>query len=117
MLIATARITGVIFLIIAAIPWNLFDKPEEKELQAAIEQTLAHRYFHDSWGHLAVPLRRNVDLNILLFNNEIYGLTKGQYSPTSRLGTRSPSSPAGSVDQPVSAGQFALGAGARFILL
>jgi len=66
-------------------------------------------------NHLLHALRRNVDLNILLFNNEIYGLTKGQYSPTSRAGTRSPSSPAGSVDQPVSAGQFALGAGARFI--
>ncbi len=66
-------------------------------------------------NHLLHALRRNVDLNILLFNNEIYGLTKGQYSPTSRVGTRSPSSPAGSVDQPVSAGQFALGAGARFI--
>ena len=66
-------------------------------------------------NHLLHSLRRNVDLNILLFNNEIYGLTKGQYSPTSRVGTRSPSSPAGSVDPPVSAGQFALGAGARFI--
>ncbi|MDH3418458.1 MAG: 2-oxoacid:ferredoxin oxidoreductase subunit beta [Gammaproteobacteria bacterium] len=66
-------------------------------------------------NHLLHTLRRNVDLNILLFNNEIYGLTKGQYSPTSRVGTRSPSSPAGSFDQPVSAGQFALGAGARFI--
>ncbi|NIW23906.1 MAG: 2-oxoacid:ferredoxin oxidoreductase subunit beta [Gammaproteobacteria bacterium] len=66
-------------------------------------------------NHLLHALRRNVDLKILLFNNEIYGLTKGQYSPTSRVGTRSPSSPAGSVDQPVSAGQFALGAGARFI--
>lgn len=66
-------------------------------------------------NHLLHALRRNVDLNILLFNNEIYGLTKGQYSPTSRVGTRSPSSPAGSVDEPVSAGQFALGAGARFI--
>ena len=66
-------------------------------------------------NHLLHTLRRNVDLNILLFNNEIYGLTKGQYSPTSRVGTRSPSSPEGSVDQPVSAGQFALGAGARFI--
>ena len=60
-------------------------------------------------------LRRNVDLNILLFNNEIYGLTKGQYSPTSRVGTRSPSTPLGSVDRPVSALSFALGAGARFV--
>ena len=65
-------------------------------------------------NHLLHALRRNVDLNILLFNNEIYGLTKGQYSPTSRLGTASPSSPDGSVDQPIAPGQFALGAGATF---
>jgi len=65
-------------------------------------------------NHLLHALRRNIGLNILLFNNEIYGLTKGQYSPTSRQGTRSPSSPGGSVDTPLSAGQFALGAGARF---
>jgi 2-oxoglutarate ferredoxin oxidoreductase subunit beta len=65
-------------------------------------------------NHLMHALRRNVGLKILLFNNEIYGLTKGQYSPTSRVGTRSPSSPQGSVDSPVSPGQFALGAGARF---
>ena len=66
-------------------------------------------------NHLVHALRRNVDLKILLFNNEIYGLTKGQYSPTSRVGTRSPSSPGGSIDQPLSAGQFALGAGTRFL--
>jgi len=65
-------------------------------------------------NHLLHTLRRNVGLKILLFNNEIYGLTKGQYSPTSRPGTVSPSSPAGSVETPVSPGQFALGAGARF---
>ena len=65
-------------------------------------------------NHLMHALRRNVDLKILLFNNEIYGLTKGQYSPTSRVGTRSPSSPTGSVDSPVSPGQFALGCGAHF---
>ena len=66
-------------------------------------------------NHTMHVLRRNVDLQILLFNNEIYGLTKGQYSPTSRVGTRSPSTPYGSVDNPVSAAQFALGAGARFV--
>ena len=66
-------------------------------------------------NHLLHALRRNVDLNILLFNNEIYGLTKGQYSPTSRVGTRSRSTPLGSVDTPVSAARFALGAGARFV--
>jgi 2-oxoglutarate ferredoxin oxidoreductase subunit beta len=66
-------------------------------------------------NHMLHVLRRNVDLQIILFNNEIYGLTKGQYSPTSRQGTRSPSTPAGSVDYPVSPGAFALGAGARFV--
>ncbi len=66
-------------------------------------------------NHLMHALRRNVDLTILLFNNEIYGLTKGQYSPTSRVGTRSPSTPGGSLDTPVSAIRFALGAGARFV--
>ena len=66
-------------------------------------------------NHLLHTLRRNVGLKILLFNNEIYGLTKGQYSPTSRRGTRSPSSPAGSVESPLSPGQFALGSGARFV--
>ncbi len=54
-------------------------------------------------NHLMHALRRNVDLTILLFNNEIYGLTKGQYSPTSRIGTRTPSTPGGSIDPPVSA--------------
>jgi 2-oxoglutarate ferredoxin oxidoreductase subunit beta len=60
-------------------------------------------------------LRRNVGFRILLFNNEVYGLTKGQYSPTSRIGTRTPSSPNGSFDAPISPGVFALGAGAKFI--
>jgi 2-oxoglutarate ferredoxin oxidoreductase subunit beta len=66
-------------------------------------------------NHLMHALRRNVGFKILLFNNEVYGLTKGQYSPTSRLGTRTPSSPYGSFDAPISAGGFALGSGARFI--
>ena len=66
-------------------------------------------------NHLLHVLRRNVDLQYILFNNEIYGLTKGQYSPTSRLGTRSPSTPMGSVDYPVSATVYALGCGARFV--
>jgi len=66
-------------------------------------------------NHLLHLLRRNVDVQYLLFNNEIYGLTKGQYSPTSRSGTRSPSSPGGSVDRPVHPAAFAFGAGARFI--
>ena len=66
-------------------------------------------------NHLLHVLRRNVDMQILLFNNEIYGLTKGQFSPTSRPGTRSPSTPGGSIDAPVSPCAFALGAGARFV--
>ncbi len=66
-------------------------------------------------NHTLHMLRRNIDLQYLLFNNQIYGLTKGQYSPTSRRGTLSPSSPQGSVETPVSAGAFALGCGARFI--
>ena len=66
-------------------------------------------------NHLLHALRRNVGFKILLFNNEVYGLTKGQYSPTSRIGTRTPSSPSGSIDAPVSPGLFALGAGAHFI--
>ena len=66
-------------------------------------------------NHMLHVLRRNVDLQIILFNNEIYGLTKGQYSPTSRRGTRSPSTPQGSVEYPVSPCAFALGAGARFV--
>mgnify|MGYP005844689095 CR=1 FL=1 len=66
-------------------------------------------------NHLLHVLRRNVNMQILLFNNEIYGLTKGQYSPTSHVGTRSPSTPYGSIDAPLSPCAFALGAGARFI--
>jgi 2-oxoglutarate/2-oxoacid ferredoxin oxidoreductase subunit beta len=65
-------------------------------------------------NHLLHALRRNVDLNIILFNNQIYGLTKGQYSPTSAVSTRSPSTPLGSVDYPVQPLQVALGAGATF---
>lgn len=66
-------------------------------------------------NHTMHLLRRNLDCQILLFNNEIYGLTKGQYSPTSRVGTNSPSTPYGSVDRPAAPCAFALGSGARFI--
>ena len=66
-------------------------------------------------NHTLHALRRNVDLNLLLFNNAIYGLTKGQYSPTSPIGTRSPSTPGGSVEQPVNPVRFALGCGAKFV--
>ena len=66
-------------------------------------------------NHTIHVLRRNIDLNLLLFNNAIYGLTKGQYSPTSAIGTRSPSSPEGSADSPINAASLALGSGARFV--
>jgi len=66
-------------------------------------------------NHLLHALRRNVDLKILLFNNQIYGLTKGQYSPTSALGTKAASTPTGSIDHPVNPLSLALGAGATFI--
>jgi 2-oxoglutarate ferredoxin oxidoreductase subunit beta len=66
-------------------------------------------------NHTMHLLRRNLNCQFLLFNNEIYGLTKGQYSPTSREGTRSPSTPFGSVDHPAKPCAFALGAGARFV--
>jgi 2-oxoglutarate ferredoxin oxidoreductase subunit beta len=66
-------------------------------------------------NHLLHALRRNVNLNIILFNNRIYGLTKGQYSPTSDTGTRTPSTPFGSVDYPVNPIAFAMGSGATFV--
>jgi 2-oxoglutarate ferredoxin oxidoreductase subunit beta len=66
-------------------------------------------------NHLIHALRRNVDLNILLFNNKIYGLTKGQYSPTSEPGKVTKSTPLGSVDQPFDTLALALGAGATFV--
>ncbi|WP_373490146.1 2-oxoacid:ferredoxin oxidoreductase subunit beta, partial [Parasphingorhabdus sp.] len=66
-------------------------------------------------NHMMHLLRRNLDCQIMLFNNEIYGLTKGQYSPTSREGTTTPSTPFGSVDHPAEPCSFALGSGARFI--
>ncbi len=66
-------------------------------------------------NHMLHVLRRNVDIQILLCNNEIYGLTKGQYSPTSDSGLKTPSSPTGSVDSPLKPLVFSLGAGARFV--
>jgi 2-oxoglutarate ferredoxin oxidoreductase subunit beta len=66
-------------------------------------------------NHLLHALRRNVNLNIILFNNKIYGLTKGQYSPTSGEGTKSPTTPFGSVDYPINPVSFALGSGATFV--
>ena len=66
-------------------------------------------------NHMIHSLRRNVDLKIILFNNEIYGLTKGQYSPTSPQGLKTKTSPFGSVDAPFNPLQLALGSGATFV--
>ncbi|MGB3827442.1 MAG: 2-oxoacid:ferredoxin oxidoreductase subunit beta [Ornithinimicrobium sp.] len=66
-------------------------------------------------NHLIHAMRRNVNLTILLFNNKIYGLTKGQYSPTSEVGTVTKSTPVGSVDQPFNPVSLALGSEATFV--
>ncbi|MFT5682141.1 MAG: 2-oxoglutarate ferredoxin oxidoreductase subunit beta [Myxococcota bacterium] len=66
-------------------------------------------------NHLIHVLRRNVDLQLLLFNNRIYGLTKGQYSPTSEVGKRTKSTPMGSIDHPFEPCAVALGADASFV--
>ncbi len=66
-------------------------------------------------NHLIHALRRNVNLTIMLFNNEIYGLTKGQYSPTSQPGTVAKSTPMGSIDRPLNPLSLALGAEATFV--
>jgi 2-oxoglutarate ferredoxin oxidoreductase subunit beta len=66
-------------------------------------------------NHMIHALRRNMDFKIILFNNQIYGLTKGQYSPTSAMGTRAPSTPTGSIDHPLNPISLALGSGATFI--
>jgi len=65
-------------------------------------------------NHFIHVLRRNIDLNIVMFNNEIYGLTKGQFSPTSVIGQKTKSSPYGNTQPPFSPGELALGANARF---
>ncbi len=66
-------------------------------------------------NHLIHALRRNMNIKILLFNNQIYGLTKGQYSPTSEAGKRTKSSPMGSIDHPFNPVSLALGAEASFV--
>jgi 2-oxoglutarate/2-oxoacid ferredoxin oxidoreductase subunit beta len=66
-------------------------------------------------NHLMHALRRNVNITILLFNNEVYGLTKGQYSPTSPQGVIKKSTPMGSIDQPLNPVSVALGAEATFV--
>ena len=65
-------------------------------------------------NHFIHMLRRNIDLNVVLFNNEIYGLTKGQFSPTSLVGQKTKSSPHGNTQPPFSPGELAIGAQARF---
>ncbi|MDH3250460.1 MAG: 2-oxoacid:ferredoxin oxidoreductase subunit beta [Acidimicrobiia bacterium] len=66
-------------------------------------------------NHLIHALRRNMNIKILLFNNQIYGLTKGQYSPTSEIGKRTKSTPMGSIDYPFNPVSLALGAEATFV--
>ena len=66
-------------------------------------------------NHLIHALRRNVNMTVLLFNNQIYGLTKGQYSPTSEVGKVTKSTPMGSVDRPFNPISVAIGAGATFV--
>lgn len=66
-------------------------------------------------NHMIHTLRRNLDVKILLFNNQIYGLTKGQYSPTSPVGTKAKSTPYGSIDRPFNPISLALGARATFV--
>ena len=66
-------------------------------------------------NHLIHLLRRNFDTNILLFNNQIYGLTKGQYSPTSEMGKKTKSTPMGSIDHPFNPLALCMGADATFV--
>jgi 2-oxoglutarate ferredoxin oxidoreductase subunit beta len=66
-------------------------------------------------NHFIHLMRRNLDLNVLLFNNQIYGLTKGQYSPTSEMGKITKSTPYGSLDYPFNPAALALGASATFV--
>lgn len=65
-------------------------------------------------NHFIHAIRRNVDINIILFNNEIYGLTKGQFSPTSEKGIVTKTSPYGTVEEPFSVGELVIGAKGRF---
>ncbi|MGA1978478.1 MAG: 2-oxoacid:ferredoxin oxidoreductase subunit beta [Bacteroidales bacterium] len=65
-------------------------------------------------NHFIHAIRRNIDINIILFNNEIYGLTKGQYSPTSEKGIITKTSPFGTVEEPFSVGELVIGAKGKF---
>src|SRR5580698_8979157 len=73
--------------------------PENTVFISGIGCSSRFPYYIDSYGMHSI--RRNLDLNIVLFNNQIYGLTKGQYSPTSPLGKITKSTPMGSVDNPI----------------
>jgi 2-oxoglutarate ferredoxin oxidoreductase subunit beta len=66
-------------------------------------------------NHIIHLMRRNVDIKVLLFNNRIYGLTKGQYSPTSEMGKKTKSTPFGSVDRPFNPVSVAIGSGATLV--
>jgi 2-oxoglutarate/2-oxoacid ferredoxin oxidoreductase subunit beta len=66
-------------------------------------------------NHLMHAIRRNLDINIVLFNNRIYGLTKGQYSPTSPLGKKTKSTPMGAIDNPLHPLSIAIGCEATFV--
>jgi 2-oxoglutarate ferredoxin oxidoreductase subunit beta len=65
-------------------------------------------------NHFIHSIRRNFDINVVLFNNEIYGLTKGQFSPTTKLGKKTSSSPYGTLEHPFNPGSLVLGAGGSF---
>src|SRR5512136_1949518 len=65
-------------------------------------------------NHFIHVIRRNIDLNVILFNNEIYGLTKGQYSPTSTKGLVTKTSPFGTLEEPFSVGELVIGAKGKF---
>jgi 2-oxoglutarate/2-oxoacid ferredoxin oxidoreductase subunit beta len=65
-------------------------------------------------NHFIHVIRRNIDINLILFNNEIYGLTKGQYSPTTKLGQKTKTSPFGTIETPFKPGQLVIGAMGTF---
>ncbi len=65
-------------------------------------------------NHFIHEVRRNIDVNVLIFNNEIYGLTKGQYSPTSKFGQITKTSPYGTIEKPFNIGTLTIGAGGNF---
>ena len=65
-------------------------------------------------NHFIHAIRRNININILLFNNRVYGLTKGQFSPTSDIGMKTKSSPQGTIDNPFNPGELVIGASGKF---